>query len=209
MIRPAIESVSDPDAPGDGLRWSRLPRRLHRLGLIAAHHKWVVLLTWLIVLVLLGTLYHAAGSNTNNNLDLPGTDSQAATDLLEQQFQAHVNPWCRPFATCIVHAREACRCGLETGDFVYVGYAVASEAWAALAANRDLDRFVREYTPALAMLDKVKMADFRAAHEIVLSWTLALQGRTTSRTSITHDGFDERAFVQRYERTSPFFLTFL
>ncbi len=42
-------------------------------------------------LVIVGALYHAAGSNTSNNLDLPGTDSQAATDLLEQQFPPQQN----------------------------------------------------------------------------------------------------------------------
>jgi uncharacterized membrane protein YdfJ with MMPL/SSD domain len=51
----------------------------------------VVLLTWVIVLVIVGTLYHAAGSNTSNNLDLPGTDSQAASDLLEEQFPPQQN----------------------------------------------------------------------------------------------------------------------
>jgi uncharacterized membrane protein YdfJ with MMPL/SSD domain len=91
MIRPAIEAVPAIAAPGDGLGWSQLPRRLHRLGLFAAHHKWVVLLTWVIVLVIVGTLYHAAGSNTNNNLDLPGTDSQAANDLLADQFPPQQN----------------------------------------------------------------------------------------------------------------------
>ena len=51
----------------------------------------MVLLTWLIALVILGALFHAAGANTSNNLDLPGTDSQAATDLLEQQFPPQQN----------------------------------------------------------------------------------------------------------------------
>src|SRR3954463_10586359 len=91
MIRPAIAPVPAMSAPDDGLRWSRLPRRLHRLGLFAAHHKWMAILTWVIVLVLVGALYHAAGSNTSNNLDLPGTDSQAANDLLEQQFPPQQN----------------------------------------------------------------------------------------------------------------------
>ena len=48
----------------------------------------MVLLTWVLVLVIVGGLYHAAGSNTSNNLDLPGTDSQAATDLLADQLPA-------------------------------------------------------------------------------------------------------------------------
>src|SRR3954454_5725496 len=92
MIRPAIVAVSvtrvrrETEYGGLGL-----PRRLHRLGLFAAHHKWVVLLTWVIVLVIVGPLYHAAGSNTSNNLDLPGTDSQAANGLLADQFPPQQN----------------------------------------------------------------------------------------------------------------------
>jgi RND superfamily putative drug exporter len=66
-------------------------RRLHRVGLFAAHHKFVVLGVWLIALVVLVTLYHAVGSNTSNNLDLPGTDSQAASDLLADQFPPQQN----------------------------------------------------------------------------------------------------------------------
>jgi uncharacterized membrane protein YdfJ with MMPL/SSD domain len=68
-----------------------LPKRLHRLGLFAAHHKWVVLLTWLLVLIIVGSLFKAAGSNTSNNLNLPGTDSQAANELLEEQFPPQQN----------------------------------------------------------------------------------------------------------------------
>ena len=68
-----------------------MPRTLHRLGLFAAHRKWVVLGVWLVGLVIVATLYHTAGSNTSNNLDLPGTDSQAATDLLAEQFPPQQN----------------------------------------------------------------------------------------------------------------------
>ena len=68
-----------------------MPRRLHRLGLAAAHHKWVFLLLWLVAIAIFLGLYHAAGSNTSNNLDLPGTDSQAATELLEDQFPPQQN----------------------------------------------------------------------------------------------------------------------
>src|SRR5262249_51863670 len=34
---------------------------------------------------------HSAGSNTSNNLDLPGTDSQAAMDFLEARFPPQQN----------------------------------------------------------------------------------------------------------------------
>jgi uncharacterized membrane protein YdfJ with MMPL/SSD domain len=68
-----------------------LPRRLHRLGLAAAHQKWVFILLWIVAVAIFLALYHAAGSNTSNNLNLPGTDSQAATDLLEDQFPPQQN----------------------------------------------------------------------------------------------------------------------
>jgi predicted ATPase/transcriptional regulator with GAF, ATPase, and Fis domain len=128
---------------------------------------------------------------------------------IHQQFQAHVNLWCRPFETCVPHAREACRSGLETGDFVYAGYGAATEAWSALLVSRDLDRFVRDYSPTLALLEKVKMTDFFKAHKVILNWALALQGRTSGRLSLSDAAFDEQAFVTAYEHTAPFFLTFV
>ena len=128
---------------------------------------------------------------------------------IHQQFQAHVNLWCRPFETCIPHAREACRSGLETGDFVYAGYGAATEAWSALLVSRDLDRFVRDYSPTLALLEKIKMTDFFRAHKIILNWALALQGRTSGRLSLSDATFDEQAFVATYENAAPFFLTFI
>jgi predicted ATPase/transcriptional regulator with GAF, ATPase, and Fis domain len=128
---------------------------------------------------------------------------------IHQQFQAHVNLWCRRFETCIPHAREACRSGLSTGDFVYAGYGAATEAWSALLISRDLDQFVRVYSPALALLEKIKMTAFFGAHKVILNWALALQGQTSGRLSLSDGTFDEQAFVATYENTAPFFLTFI
>ena len=128
---------------------------------------------------------------------------------IHQQFQAHVNLWCRPFESCIQHAREASRSGLEAGDFPYAGYGAATEAWSAFLISRDLDRFVRDYTPTLALLEKVKMTDFLGAHRILLNWALALQGRTSGRLSLSDATFDEQRFIEAHEREAPFFLTFV
>jgi uncharacterized membrane protein YdfJ with MMPL/SSD domain len=57
----------------------------------AAHQKWVFILLWIVAAVVFVALYHSAGSNTSNNLDLPGTDSQAATELLSEQFPPQQN----------------------------------------------------------------------------------------------------------------------
>src|SRR6266516_1684584 len=64
---------------------------LHRVGMLTARHKWASLVVWLAILVFLVLLVHRYGSNTSNNLNLPGTDSQAAADLLADRFPPQQN----------------------------------------------------------------------------------------------------------------------
>jgi predicted ATPase/transcriptional regulator with GAF, ATPase, and Fis domain len=128
---------------------------------------------------------------------------------IHQQFQAHVNLWRQPLETCIPHAREARRSGLDAGDFTYAGYGAVTESWAAFLTSASLDRFVRDHTPALALLDRIQMRDFFNALQIMLNWALALQGRTETPTSLSNEHFDEDRFAAAYEKTAPVFLGFL
>jgi uncharacterized membrane protein YdfJ with MMPL/SSD domain len=66
-------------------------RALHRLGAFAARRKWVILGAWIVALAVLIGVAHKSGSNTSNNLRLPGTDSQSATDLLASRFPPQQN----------------------------------------------------------------------------------------------------------------------
>jgi uncharacterized membrane protein YdfJ with MMPL/SSD domain len=59
--------------------------------MFAAHRRWVVLAAWLVVVILVGALVRGVGANTSNNLELPGTDSQAASDLLAERFSPQQN----------------------------------------------------------------------------------------------------------------------
>jgi uncharacterized membrane protein YdfJ with MMPL/SSD domain len=68
-----------------------LAQFLYRLGAFAAHRRWVVLAVWLLALVVVGFLVRTLGANTSNNLELPGTDSQAASDLLADRFPPQQN----------------------------------------------------------------------------------------------------------------------
>ena len=47
---------------------------------------------------------------------------------VHHRFAALVNPWRRPFATCLPHAREAMRAGLESGDLMVAGYALFQQS---------------------------------------------------------------------------------
>jgi putative drug exporter of the RND superfamily len=64
---------------------------LYRLGHGCVRHRWVVLAFWLLVFVALAVAARAVGPNVNDNLTLPGTDSQKASDLLAARFPEQAN----------------------------------------------------------------------------------------------------------------------
>jgi RND superfamily putative drug exporter len=59
---------------------------LYRLGQACARRRVVVLAAWLVVAVVLGVLAKQVGTETTDNVTLPGTDSQRATNVLEDHF---------------------------------------------------------------------------------------------------------------------------
>jgi uncharacterized membrane protein YdfJ with MMPL/SSD domain len=52
------------------------------MGMFTARNKWVVFGVWIVALVVAVAVFKFVGANTSNDLRLPGTDSQKATDLL-------------------------------------------------------------------------------------------------------------------------------
>ncbi len=126
---------------------------------------------------------------------------------IHQQFHAHVNLWRQPLQTCIPHAREACRSGLETGDFLYAAYGACTETWPALFSTPSLGQFVRDYQPNLALIRKLKITSFADALQVMLNWAQALRGETRAPLLLSDDGFDEARYAETY-RGNPFFTTF-
>jgi predicted ATPase/tRNA A-37 threonylcarbamoyl transferase component Bud32 len=124
-----------------------------------------------------------------------------------QQFHAHVNLWRQPMQTCIPYAREACRSGLETGDFLYAAYGASTETWPAMLATQNLKQFVREYSPNLALIHKLKITSFADALRVMLNWARAIEGETRTPLSLSNEEFDEDEYAENY-RGNPFFTTF-
>ncbi|OUM03013.1 sensor histidine kinase [Variovorax sp. JS1663] len=124
-----------------------------------------------------------------------------------QQFHAHVNFWCQPLASCVPYAREACRSGLQSGDFLYAAYGAGTELWAAFPGCRELGAFVDAHAPSVALIRKLKNQGFADATQLMLQWALALQGRTRGPLSLSDDGFEEEAYGGLY-RDNPFFASF-
>jgi putative drug exporter of the RND superfamily len=64
---------------------------LYGLGRICVRHRWAVLGVWAVVFVVLAVAARSVGPDLNDNLTLPGSDSQKATDLLTKQFPSQAN----------------------------------------------------------------------------------------------------------------------
>jgi RND superfamily putative drug exporter len=64
---------------------------LYGVGQFCVRRKFVVLAVWLVATIALVAVSHSLGDNTNDNLALPGTDSQAATDALAKSFPDQSN----------------------------------------------------------------------------------------------------------------------
>ncbi len=124
-----------------------------------------------------------------------------------QQFHAHVALWRQPMRDCIPYAQEACRSGLEAGDFLYAAYGAATETWPAIVATQDLAQFLRDYAPSLALIRKLKNTGFADAHQLILNWARALRGETDAQLSLSAEGFDEQNYVETYA-DNPFFTMF-
>ncbi len=126
---------------------------------------------------------------------------------IHQQVHAHVNLWRKPMSDCVAHAREACRSGLESGDFLYAAYGAGTEAWPAMLATQNLEQFVRDLSPNLALIKKLKISGFADSLKLFINWAKVLGGDTVSPLSLSDEEFDEDAYVEAY-RGNPFFTMF-
>jgi putative drug exporter of the RND superfamily len=64
---------------------------LYAMAHFCVRRRFVVLGVWFVVTVALVAISHSLGDNTNDNLSLPGTDSQRATDTLTKSFPDQAN----------------------------------------------------------------------------------------------------------------------
>jgi predicted ATPase len=121
-----------------------------------------------------------------------------------QQFHAHASLWRRPLQEGIPYSREALRSGIENGDFTYAIYGAFSETWAAIIITPDLAQYVRDYSPLMNLIKKLKVAAVGDGMKIMLNWARALRGETRAPTSLSDEDFDEDEYRQTY-RGNPFY----
>jgi RND superfamily putative drug exporter len=110
---------------------------LYGIARVCVRRKFIVLVVWLVVAVALVAISKQMGDNTNDNLSLPGTNSQHATDILKASFPTQANGT----SPIVLHA--------PTGKLTDSKYASAvNEAAADLAKQSDVASVVNPLTPA-------------------------------------------------------------
>ncbi len=124
--------------------------------------------------------------------------------VIHHRFAALVNPWCRSFATCFTHARDAVRAGLESGNLQVAGYAQFQQSWYGMLVEADLAGFHKKYAPVADFLAQLQTPAFLGTQRLILQWGLALEGRTEGPTSFNATGFDETAFLQTFGKVGIF-----
>jgi putative drug exporter of the RND superfamily len=68
-----------------------MTRLLYGLGGLCVRRRGAVLGVWLVVFAVLAIAARTVGPDVNDNLSLPGSDSQKATDLLSERFPSQAN----------------------------------------------------------------------------------------------------------------------
>src|SRR3984885_1514659 len=109
---------------------------LYALAQFCVRRRFVVLGVWLVAAIALVGISHQMGDNTNDNLSLPGTDSQKATDTLNRSFPTQANGT----SPIVLHA--------SNGKLTDSKYANAvNEAASDLAKNHEVASVVNPLTP--------------------------------------------------------------
>ena len=68
-----------------------MSRLLYRLGVLCVRRKYVVFLVWALIVVAVGAGVALLGMRTTNDIRLPGTGAQQATDMLRAEFPPQQN----------------------------------------------------------------------------------------------------------------------
>jgi uncharacterized membrane protein YdfJ with MMPL/SSD domain len=68
-----------------------MARALYRLGHFCAAHPLYILIGWIVLAAGVSLAVRTVGSLTSNDLELPGSQSQEATDLLAANFPPQQN----------------------------------------------------------------------------------------------------------------------
>lgn len=126
---------------------------------------------------------------------------------IQHMFSCFVNLWRAPLKSCFPYAREAYRCGLETGDLAYATYGAFHSSWYTWLCSGQLSLVDQACHANVAFLTQIKNYSFADAQRVIWQWSLSLQGLPARDSAPTEASLDEAIYLTTYQN-DPFFQTF-
>lgn len=123
-------------------------------------------------------------------------------------FGAFINHWDAPMARSIVLLRNAYRHGLETGDLVYAGYALANRMFAAVVRGEPLDQIIKQCESFLKFTDRTKDTDVEGDFLLARQAALSLRGETASLHTFSNHEYSEEQHFRKMQKGNPVTLCF-
>ena len=139
---------------------------LYRVAQLCVRRRVVVVVLWAVVTVALLAVSQSLGDNTNDNLSLPGTDSQHATDTLQKSFPDQANGT----SPIVLHAPSG-----KLSDSKYAS--AVNTAAADVAKTKDVASVVNPLTPQGASALSKDGATGLPVGDAVGQARIAVQGR--------------------------------
>jgi RND superfamily putative drug exporter len=90
LVRPTLPRIARDHLSGE-TKGCAVTGVLYGIAKFCVRRRFVVVGVWVVVAVALVGVSHQMGDRTNDNLSLPGTDSQRATDVLRKSFPTQAN----------------------------------------------------------------------------------------------------------------------
>lgn len=123
-------------------------------------------------------------------------------------FGAFINHWDAPMARSIVLLRNAYRHGIETGDLVYAGYALANRMFAAVSRGEALEQIIKQCEAFLKFTDRTKDPDVEGDFLLARQAALSLRGETAGLHTFSNHEYSEEQHFRRMLNGNPVTLCF-
>ncbi len=130
-------------------------------------------------------------------------DNQSIRAKLGVIYGAFLNHWDGPLHRSVSYLKRAFRAGLETGDLVYAGYALANRIFATVIRGENLEECDRQAHTFLRFTERTGDRDVEGDFRLTLQATAHLQGHTKDDLSFSDEHYDEQAHVREMQKGNP------
>ncbi|MCE9597941.1 MAG: AAA family ATPase [Spirochaetia bacterium] len=130
-------------------------------------------------------------------------DNVALRSKLGVVFGAFINHWDGPISKNVVYLRRAFRAGLETGDLVYAGYALANRIFASGVRGDSLAECDRQAASFMRFTERTGDRDVEGDFILSIQASCQMRGKTLNDSSFSDSSYKEEQHLQQMQTGNP------